>query len=53
MNIISADPAFNFKPPKKVKRDVREVLLAFKGRGRGKRGRALRSYSSFLGDGSK
>ena len=40
MNIISADPAFNFKPPKKVKRDVREVLLAFKGRGRGKRGRA-------------
>ena len=39
MNIISADPAFNFKPPK-IKRDVREVLLAFKGRGRGKRGRA-------------
>ena len=39
MNIISADPAFNFKPPKKVKRDVTEVLLAFKSRGRGKRGR--------------
>ena len=33
MNIISADPAFDFKPPKKVKRDVTKVLLAFKGRG--------------------
>ena len=42
MNIISTDPAFNFKPPKKVKRDLTEVLLAFKGRGRGKRGSAPR-----------
>ena len=28
MTIIGADPAFNFKPPKKAKRDVTEVLIA-------------------------
>ena len=34
MTIIGADPAFNFKPPKKAKRDVTEVLLAAEGRNR-------------------
>ena len=38
MTIIGADPAFNFKPPKKAKRDVTEVLLAAGGRRRGEIG---------------
>ena len=44
MSVLGADPAFNFKPPKKAKRDVTEVLLASKSRGRGRssRGRARR-----------
>ena len=36
MSVLGADPAFNFKPPKKAKRDVTEVLLASRGRGRGR-----------------
>ena len=38
MTIIGADPAFNFKPPKKAKRDVTEVLQAAGGRRRGETG---------------
>ena len=36
MNIIGSDPAFQYKPPKKAKRDVTDVLLACRGRGRGR-----------------
>ena len=36
MDIIGSDPAYQYKPPKKAKRDVTEVLLASRGRGRGR-----------------
>ena len=42
MTIIGADPAFNFKPPKKAKRDVTEVLLAAGGRNRREMGSRTR-----------
>ena len=36
MDVIGSEPAFQYKPPKKAKRDVTEVLLASRGRGRGR-----------------
>ena len=58
MSIIGSDPASACKPPKKPKRDVTEVLLACRGRVRGRsrkdttggRGRLFTSPSS-QGDG--